>query len=542
MDTSLKSVENLRSVVSERLPLDAFGPSRKGPRRRDARCTEGRRALVRIGSSGSQDDRSEGTLAVSRAGGGGGGGGGVGGVEGVDCGRGNRDALLGRLRKNHRINESRCSTVRGQCASCGERPRQNSSRDPDQRTGGGPRERKSPKPRDESVTAGRWTPLGRSLATGRPAHNCNTSLGLFGYCRHRRRRPGPELIQLRHWARLGDGPVSVESPRRLKGEPPRQIRAGAPPRGRRSTPRRRSSSPTSPATPCNTAPRANLQRRPRRADQAGAQRPRDTKGCGREHQRDRGGDDDPPRDGRLDRARAASRRPGRPRRDGRLRRATGVPARPYARTRVSAAASTASSTTSSELSRKAARSGPGDLDLVAYSLRKYVRLALKGHPTILLLLFVPDELLLVETELGRRLKALRPALLSRRAGRGYLGYLRGQKERLLGTRGQRNVNRPGARRGARLRHEVRDARSPARLPGHRAAADGPAHAPDARARAVEVMAIRTGERSFEEAIAEIDEVDRLLAEALEASPLRPTRTGRQSTGFWSMPTGSAWGW
>ena len=39
-----------------------------------------------------------------------------------------------------------------------------------------------------------------------------------------------------------------------------------------------------------------------------------------------------------------------------------------------------------------ARSGPGDLDLVAYSLRKYVRLALKGHPTILLLLFVPPEL------------------------------------------------------------------------------------------------------------------------------------------------------
>jgi hypothetical protein len=49
---------------------------------------------------------------------------------------------------------------------------------------------------------------------------------------------------------------------------------------------------------------------------------------------------------------------------------------------------------------------------------------------------------LVETELGTRLKALLPALLSRRAGRGYLGYLGGQKERLLGTRGQRNVNRP----------------------------------------------------------------------------------------------------
>ena len=56
-----------------------------------------------------------------------------------------------------------------------------------------------------------------------------------------------------------------------------------------------------------------------------------------------------------------------------------------------------------------ARSGPGDLDLVAYSLRKYVRLALKGHPTVLLLLFVPDELTLVETDLGVRLRQFRGA-------------------------------------------------------------------------------------------------------------------------------------
>src|SRR5438309_2631112 len=68
-----------------------------------------------------------------------------------------------------------------------------------------------------------------------------------------------------------------------------------------------------------------------------------------------------------------------------------------------------------------ARSGPGDLDLVAYSLRKYVRLALKGHPTILLLLFVPDDLVQAQTELGKELRAMRPALLSKRAGRGYLG-------------------------------------------------------------------------------------------------------------------------
>src|SRR6476620_10496010 len=52
------------------------------------------------------------------------------------------------------------------------------------------------------------------------------------------------------------------------------------------------------------------------------------------------------------------------------------------------------------------RSGPGDFDLVAYSLRKYIRLAIKGHPTILLLLFVPAELVHVRTELGEELQAM----------------------------------------------------------------------------------------------------------------------------------------
>src|SRR5262249_6561938 len=53
------------------------------------------------------------------------------------------------------------------------------------------------------------------------------------------------------------------------------------------------------------------------------------------------------------------------------------------------------------------RSGPGDLDLVVYSARKFCRLALQGNPTVLLLLFTPDPL--VEHELGAELRALAPA-------------------------------------------------------------------------------------------------------------------------------------
>src|SRR5207244_7518210 len=75
-----------------------------------------------------------------------------------------------------------------------------------------------------------------------------------------------------------------------------------------------------------------------------------------------------------------------------------------------------------------ARSGPGDLDLVAYNLRKYLRLALSGNPTVLLLLFSPLQSVVVCTERGAALRALAPAIVSRKAGPRFVGYMRAQKE------------------------------------------------------------------------------------------------------------------
>ena len=92
--------------------------------------------------------------------------------------------------------------------------------------------------------------------------------------------------------------------------------------------------------------------------------------------------------------------------------------------------------------REGARSIAGDLDLVIYSLRKWTRLALKGNPTILLLLFTPDEQLVHCDELGRELRALAPEIVSKRVRGRYLGYLKAQKERLLGERGQKRIHRP----------------------------------------------------------------------------------------------------
>lgn len=188
------------------------------------------------------------------------------------------------------------------------------------------------------------------------------------------------------------------------------------------------------------------------------------------------------------------------------------------------------------------RSGPGDLDLVAYSLRKYVRLALKGHPTILLLLFAADEFVLVKSELGEELRALRPALLSRRAGRGYLGYLRGQKERLLGARGQKRVNRPELVEAHGF--DTKYAMHAARLgyQGLELLETGWLTLPMPEAERSRVMATRIGERTFEEAVGEIDEVEARLAEALERTPLRAEPDRIEVDRFLVEAYRRDWGW
>ncbi|MFK0247999.1 DNA polymerase beta superfamily protein [Amycolatopsis azurea] len=82
------------------------------------------------------------------------------------------------------------------------------------------------------------------------------------------------------------------------------------------------------------------------------------------------------------------------------------------------------------------RSGPGDLDLTVYSLRKWLRLALNGNPTVLLPLFVPETEIVAIDELGAELRENAHRIVSRVAGLRFLGYSRAQRERMLGLRGK----------------------------------------------------------------------------------------------------------
>src|SRR5262249_62432180 len=82
------------------------------------------------------------------------------------------------------------------------------------------------------------------------------------------------------------------------------------------------------------------------------------------------------------------------------------------------------------------RGTAGDLDLTIYSLRKWTRLALKGNPTIMLLLFTPQEQLMYCDELGAELRALTSSMVSRRVQGPFLGYLQGPKHSARRGRGE----------------------------------------------------------------------------------------------------------
>src|SRR5215472_17963515 len=69
------------------------------------------------------------------------------------------------------------------------------------------------------------------------------------------------------------------------------------------------------------------------------------------------------------------------------------------------------------------RSGAGDLDVIVYSARKWARLALAGNPTVLLVLFVPDQEVVFRNEAGGELAGNAHRFVYRLAAARFLGYL-----------------------------------------------------------------------------------------------------------------------
>lgn len=83
-------------------------------------------------------------------------------------------------------------------------------------------------------------------------------------------------------------------------------------------------------------------------------------------------------------------------------------------------------------------SGPGDLDLIVYSLRRFCALALKGSPTVLLPLFAPPEHTLICTAAGTSLREQSDLFIASDLRSSFLGYLEAQRKSLLTASKSRN--------------------------------------------------------------------------------------------------------
>lgn len=188
------------------------------------------------------------------------------------------------------------------------------------------------------------------------------------------------------------------------------------------------------------------------------------------------------------------------------------------------------------------RSGPGDTDLVLYSLRKYLRLALKGNPTVLLPLYAPEDQLLLTTNVGRGLRELRAGVVSQKAVWRFLGYMHAQRERMMGGGKQNKVpNRPELieRYGWDTKygsHALRLA-----YQGYEMVTTGQLELPLTEPALSRVLAVKTGKVPRAEVSAEINHLQQEVRNILDLSlsPL-PKEPNLAAVSAWSVAAHESW--
>ena len=162
-------------------------------------------------------------------------------------------------------------------------------------------------------------------------------------------------------------------------------------------------------------------------------------------------------------------------------------------------------------------SGPGDLDLTIYSLRKFCRLAMKGSPTVLLLLFTGGEQVLVRTPVGGELQALAPAFVSKRAGRAFLGYLQAQRRGLLGDRHATRTRELSAEHGYDTKYAMHALRIA--YQGLELVTTGRISLPVPEPARGHLMAVRRGELPLTHIVADLEARTRELEQAVADADL-----------------------
>ena len=190
------------------------------------------------------------------------------------------------------------------------------------------------------------------------------------------------------------------------------------------------------------------------------------------------------------------------------------------------------------------RSGADDTDLISYSLKKYLKLATNGNPTMLLPLFAPDDMLLNVTKEGHELRALRSHFLSQKAVHRFLGYMRSQRERMLGQSKRHVPNRPELieKYGYDTKYAAHALRLS--LQGLEIARHGTLTLPMPEPQRNSVLAVRRGEVSKEDVTRRCDELMFFTEAYLEGGYCQlPPEPNLQIITEWAVEAQrNFWGW
>ena len=187
------------------------------------------------------------------------------------------------------------------------------------------------------------------------------------------------------------------------------------------------------------------------------------------------------------------------------------------------------------------RSTADDTDVVSYSARKWVNLALRGNPTVLLLLHAPEYALVLCDDHGRALRANANWFASRRAGASFLGYMQQQRQRMAGERGKAGRVRVMPEGGVDWKYAMHMLRL-----GHQGVeflTAGALTLPVSGDLGEHLRRVRRGEVAFEDVIAEAEGLEVDVQELLDGRSPLPAQPDRKAAEAWLIAAHrSAWGW
>jgi len=174
----------------------------------------------------------------------------------------------------------------------------------------------------------------------------------------------------------------------------------------------------------------------------------------------------------------------------------------------------------------------GTEDFEVYGLRKYLRLALKGNPTVTEMLFIrPSAMTMVGTEM----QSLWPLIISKHSAAAYLGYMEQQRGRMIGARGNGGHGQPRTELVEQHGFDTKFAMHMLRLglQGIELLTTGKLTLPIEGENRAYLRAVRNGDWSYDHCIARAHDLEKQLQELKVTSQVRP-EPDREAVERWML--------